>query len=133
MTERTDKKRSRGRNIVLALAIALGAWVVLREREKPALPRDPDALTCVAPSGAVASVGRFEWSYVLPEGGSFELRLYDASYNVLGELPDLAETFYGVRFGAQQLTKQRATEIDRELSEWERLVKSAPEMPADAK
>lgn len=46
---------------------------------------------------------------------------------------DLAETFYGVRFGDQPLTEQRAAEIDRELSEWERLVKSAPETPAGAK
>ena len=94
MTERTEKKRSGGRLLIIALAIALGAWVVLREREKPPLPRDENALTCIAPTGSVSSVGRFEWKFELPAGGTFELRLYDNSYVVLGELPDLTETFY---------------------------------------
>eukprot|EP00913_Durusdinium_trenchii_P013356 g12537.t1 len=43
-----------------------------------------------------------------------------------GDLPiELSETFYEVRFGAQPLSDQQADEIDRRLSEWERLMQSA--------
>ncbi len=42
-----------------------------------------------------------------------------------GDLPvELSEAFYGVRFGAQSLSDQQAEEIDRRLSEWERLMQS---------
>lgn len=38
---------------------------------------------------------------------------------------ELAEVFYGVRFGEQSLSESRAAEIDRQLSQWERQMNSA--------